>query len=166
MDLTPATDQTLGLAQVLKTQGFDLVLTVPCSILREWYFQPEGPPTVLLSREEEGVGIAAGALAAGNKPLLMIQNSGLGNCINALASLAVAYAIPMLVAVSMRGDEVDENPAQRPMGLATTALISAIGSQFTTIEDHQDTSKIIQEGLDIAQHQNRPYFVLLPRRAP
>lgn len=161
-----ATDQTLGLAEVLKAQGFDLVLTVPCSILRQWYFQPAGPPTVLLSREEEGVGIAAGALAAGKKPLLMIQNSGLGNCINALASLAIAYAIPMLVAVSLRGDEVDENPAQRPMGLATTALISAIGSRFETIDDHKDTSEIFQKGLDMAQREHRPYFVLLPRYAP
>jgi sulfopyruvate decarboxylase subunit alpha len=163
--MNPPHDDTLGLASVLTDRGFDLVLTVPCSILREWYYEPAGPQTIYLSREEEGVGIAAGTLAAGRRPLLMIQNSGMGNCVNALASLAVAYEIPLVIAVSLRGDDVDENPAQFPMGAATEGVITALGCEYTVASSVADLAQTFDDGLQRAQQRRRPHFILLPRRS-
>src|SRR5512134_610789 len=60
--------------------------------------------TTIATREEEAFGIAAGLYMGGARPTVMLQSSGLGNSINAVASLLVPYRIPALVIVSMRGD--------------------------------------------------------------
>lgn len=156
----------LGLETAAKAAGFDHVLTVPCSILQQWYDPAaEGSPkTVYLSREEEGVGLATGLYAAGRRPLLMIQNSGLGNCMNALCSLAVAYGVPLVVAVSLRGDELDDNPVQVPIGNATEHLIRAIGCEFTTLTKAEEAEPALTAMRMKAESEGRPHFVLLPRR--
>ena len=63
---------------------------------------------------------------------MIIQNSGLGNCINAFASLCNPYKIGFLVIVSMRGDELEDNPVQIPMGNATKTLISSLDCEYYT----------------------------------
>ncbi|MDX6573674.1 MAG: hypothetical protein QOC86_2830 [Gaiellales bacterium] len=80
-----------------------------------------------LSREEECVGFACGYSAAGKRPAVLMQCSGLGNALNALGSFAIPYAIGIPLVLSMRGTLGEENPSQVPMGRATVALLAALG---------------------------------------
>ena len=156
---------TLELAAAAERAGFDHILTVPCTILNEWFEPSPRIATVYLSREEEGVGLAAGLLAAGRQPLLLIQNSGLGNCINALCSLCIAYQVPLVVAVSLRGDPVDDNPAQLPMGEATVPLITALACDYQKVNARDQLDSALLSARNAAVQQRQPHFVLLPRRA-
>jgi len=86
-------------------------------------------PVRTLTREEECVGYACGFSAAGGRPAVLMQCSGLGNALNALGSFAIPYAIGIPLVLSMRGTLGEENPSQVPMGRATTALLAALGIQ-------------------------------------
>src|SRR5262245_32615029 len=89
----------------------------------------EGDPEVvsnLLTTEEEGIAIAAGAWLGDLRSILLLQSSGVGNCINMLA-LATVSRFPLLLLVSMRGEWAEFNPWQVPMGLATEPALNAIG---------------------------------------
>ena len=77
------------------------------------------------TREEEAVGICAGAAFAGRRGVLLTQNSGLGNSINALLSLIRFYNLPLLLLVSQRGGHGEKISAQLPMGRATRPLLEA-----------------------------------------
>jgi sulfopyruvate decarboxylase subunit alpha len=77
------------------------------------------------TREEEAVGICAGAAFAGRRGVLLTQNSGLGNSVNALLSLIRFYDLPLLLLVSQRGGPGERISAQVPMGRATRPLLEA-----------------------------------------
>jgi len=81
---------------------------------------------IALTTEEEGVGIAAGADLGGQRFVLLMQSSGVGNCINFL-SLMKGGKFPLLTLVSMRGDYGEGNPWQFPMGQATETVLDAMG---------------------------------------
>ena len=81
---------------------------------------------VVLSTEEEGIGLAAGAWLGGARSALLMQSSGVGNCINALGMVRECR-FPLLLLVTMRGEFGEFNPWQVPMGQATAAALSAMG---------------------------------------
>ena len=81
---------------------------------------------VVLSTEEEGIGLAAGAWLGGVRGALLMQSSGVGNCINALGMLRECR-LPLLMLVTMRGQRGEFNPWQVPMGQATPAVLEAMG---------------------------------------
>jgi sulfopyruvate decarboxylase alpha subunit len=81
---------------------------------------------VLLSTEEEGVAMCAGADLVGARAVLCMQSSGVGNCPNML-SLVTGGRFPMLMIVSMRGDYGEMNPWQYPMGQAVEPVLKAMG---------------------------------------
>lgn len=89
---------------------------------------------VLATREEEAFGVAAGLYLGGRKPAVLLQSSGLGNSLNALTSLLIPYEIPVLMIVSMRGDEGEWNSAQMPLGRVVRAILDAIGVEHVTVE--------------------------------
>lgn len=82
--------------------------------------------SVLLTTEEEGIAICAGADLVGERAVLCMQSSGVGNCPNFL-SLVKGGRFPLLMIVSMRGDFGEMNPWQYPMGQAVRALLAAMG---------------------------------------
>src|SRR5471030_904584 len=81
---------------------------------------------VRLTTEEEGVALLAGAWLGGEKGVLLMQSSGVGNCINML-SLPLSTGFPLLMLVTMRGDHGEFNAAQIPMGNSTQAVLEATG---------------------------------------
>lgn len=83
--------------------------------------------TVLLSSEEEGIGLAAGAWLGGEKAALLMQSSGVGNCMNAL-SLIRTCRFPWLAIVTMRGEWREFNPWQLPMGQNAGAYLERAGA--------------------------------------
>lgn len=116
--------------QGLLEGGVDFVASVPCiklGPLLEMVSEDDRFTHVPVTREEEGVGVCAGAFMGGKRPALLMQNSGLGNCINALASLDLLYGIPLLMVMSHRGTAGEKISAQVPMGQATPPLLDALG---------------------------------------
>ncbi len=113
----------------LKRAGIDFAASVPCINLQQLLTLVEEDPDIIhvpVSREEEGVGLCAGAWMAGRWPAMLMQNSGLGNCINALASLDILYGIPLLMIISHRGGKGEPIVGQVPMGRLTVPLLDAM----------------------------------------
>ncbi len=81
---------------------------------------------VVLSTEEEGIGLAAGAWLGGVRGALLMQSSGVGNCINALG-MTRECRFPLLMLITMRGQKGEFNPWQVPMGQATPTVLEAMG---------------------------------------
>jgi sulfopyruvate decarboxylase subunit alpha len=115
---------------------------------------------VPVTREEEGVGIAAGAALAGKRPLLLMQNSGLGNCVNALASLTGLYGLPLFLLMSHRGGERELICAQKPMGQAAPRVLDALGIPYDVIATLDDLARI-ENALHATYAENRVRAALL-----
>jgi sulfopyruvate decarboxylase subunit alpha len=122
-------DPSLAIFSGLKRAGVDFAASVPCINLGRLLDLVSSDPEILhlpVTREEEGVGVAAGAWMGGKRPAILMQNSGLGNMINALASLNLLYGLPLLMIISHRGLEGENIAAQVPMGRLTPKLLEAM----------------------------------------
>ena len=120
--------------------------------------------TTIATREEEAFGIAAGLYLGGARPTVMLQSSGLGNSLNALASLLLPYQIPALVLISMRGDAGEWNAAQVPMGRAVGPICHALGLPVSTAETPETTAATVQLAGQTAFSTRLPGVCQLPRR--
>ena len=88
---------------IMKKEGIDLAATLPCDRIKNLLpLVSDNFQELRLTREENGVGICAGAYLAGGRPMMLIQSTGLGNMINALESLNVICKIPLPVLTSWR----------------------------------------------------------------
>jgi sulfopyruvate decarboxylase subunit alpha len=120
---------SLAVYRGLKRSGISFAASVPCVNLQELLTLVGDDADIIhvpVTREEEGVGICAGAWIGGRRPALLMQNSGLGNCINALASLDMLYGIPLLMIISHRGGRGESMVGQVPMGRLTVPLLDAL----------------------------------------
>jgi sulfopyruvate decarboxylase subunit alpha len=147
----------------LKHAGIDFVTSVPCVNLGPLMKLVSSDPCILhlpVTREEEGVGVCAGAWMGGKKPALMMQNSGLGNSINALASLDLLYGVPLLMVISHRGTFGEKISAQVPMGMLTEPLLSAMGIPFIKPRPEGAESAVV-DAWRAAEVKGTPVAVLL-----
>ena len=138
-------DINLKLYEMLKNSGIDLILSLPCIMLKDLIQILEDKNEIQhisITREEEGVGIAAGAYLAGRTPALLIQNSGIGNSINAIKSLLELYEIPIIFIMSHRGDKGENIIAQIPMGHYTPQLLKSLPMRKIFIKSANDIKKI------------------------
>ncbi len=119
-----------GFVAEMEAQGFDLYTSVPCSLFKPVvnYLIDNRPGTyVPLNNEGEAVAYACGAQLAGMQPVVMFQNSGLGNAVNPLTSLAQPFQIPLLVVVTWRGQPgIGDEPQHEIMGTATRTMLEAM----------------------------------------
>lgn len=124
----------------MQAASVDLVLSLPCNMLTGVLDEIDRRDILRIAvcREEEGVGIAAGAALAGKKPILVMQNSGLGNCINALASLTGLYRLPLFLLMSHRGGPGEPIAAQIPMGQAVPGLLDSLNIPHIRVEKPAD----------------------------
>jgi len=118
---------------------------------------------VVLTTEEEGVGLVAGATLGGQRAALLMQSSGVGNCIN-MFSLAKNCGFPCLVLVTMRGEFAEFNPWQVPMGSITEASLKLCGFLTYRIEVPDEVDDIVGAGCDMAFNGNLPVAILLSQR--
>ena len=149
--------------QGLKECGIGLVVSVPCINLRELLELIRADPGIehlAVTREEEGIGICAGAHLGGVRAAILMQNSGLGNSINALASLDLLYGIPLLMIISHRGVEGEQVSAQVPMGELTAPLLETMGVPRYVPKEGEARQSVIMAWRD-AEGQGRPAAVLL-----
>src|SRR3954452_15063603 len=122
----------------LVSGGATFYASVPCNTFTGLLRVLDQDPRVQhvpVTREEEGLGLCAGAALAGRLPVLVMQNSGLGNCLNAILSCNQFYALPLVLLTSYRGGPDETIDAQRPMGGAMRALLSAIAVDHLEFED-------------------------------
>lgn len=121
---------------IMKKTGIDLAATLPCDRIKNLLpLVSENFPEIRLTREENGVGICAGAYLAGGRPMMLIQSTGLGNMINALESLNVICKIPLPVLTSWRGVYGEAIEAQVPLGVHLPAILEGAGLEYTVIHE-------------------------------
>jgi sulfopyruvate decarboxylase subunit alpha len=154
---------SLAVYQGMLRSGINFATSVPCVNLQELLALVSGDPYIIhlpVTREEEGVGICAGAWMAGRRPALLMQNSGLGNSINALASLNMLYGIPLLMIISHRGGVGEPVIGQVPMGRLTVPLLDAMA--ISHFEPQQgEAEETVEEAWSLAVAGCCPVAVLL-----
>jgi sulfopyruvate decarboxylase alpha subunit len=118
---------------------------------------------VMLTTEEEGIGMLAGAWLGGERGVLLMQSSGVGNCINML-SLATVCRFPLLMLVTMRGEWGEFNPWQIPMGQGTGPILEEAGVLVHRIDRAEDAAETVQAAARIAFNSDRAAAVLIAQR--
>jgi len=152
--------------EILKRNNIDVVTTLPCEklcLLLKLAAHDQALCHVGLNREENGVGISAGAFLAGGKPLMLIQSTGLGTMINALMSLTVTYGLPLPIIASWRGVYEENIEAQIPFGKALPKVLDALELKYTVIEDASQIG-LVEEVIQDAFDNERPHIALISPR--
>ena len=136
----------------LSALGVDIVASLPCDRTRDLCaLLPERLPVVDLTREEDGVGISAGLVLGGRRPVLHMQSSGLGNSLNAVLSLTATFALPLPILASWRGVYHEAIPAQVPFNRAVPEVLAALGIPYTIIrgpEDEELIDRVVSDAYD------------------
>ena len=152
--------------RVLKDAGIKQVAMVPDAghsrLIRSFEADPD-TRVVTLTTEEEGVAMLAGAWLGGERGVLLLQSSGVGNCINML-SLPVICHMPLLMIVTMRGDWGEFNPWQIPMGQGTQAVLEAMGVIVTRADEPHLVAPTVLGAANLAFNTWRPAAVLIGQR--
>ncbi len=118
---------------------------------------------VPLTSEEEGVALAAGAWLGGERAALLMQSSGVGNCVNML-SLTKNCRFPLVMLVTMRGEWAEFNPWQVPMGAKTQAALELMDVLVYRVEREEDAAETVAAAFDIAFNGDVAAAVLLSQR--
>ena len=118
---------------------------------------------VSLTTEEEGVALLAGAWAGGQRGVLLMQSSGVGNCINML-SLTQILRFPFLTLVTMRGEWGEFNPWQVPMGSTTADVFELCGVRVLRASTADEVREVVEAGAGQAYNACTPTAVLLSQR--
>jgi sulfopyruvate decarboxylase alpha subunit len=150
----------------LKTSRVSIVGYVPdaghAHLIQAAHTDPDIRAVVLTS-EEEGIALAAGAWLGGRRAALLMQSSGVGNCINML-SLPVACRMPFLTLVTRRGEWAELNPWQVPMGSATPHVLSNAGVHVRRADHAHDVADIVAASATLAFESHLPVAVLFSQR--
>ena len=118
---------------------------------------------VVLTTEEEGIAYLAGAWLGGERGALLMQSSGVGNCINTLALQACAR-FPLLMVVTMRGDWAEFNGWQNPMGQATEPALKLMGVLTWRADRAEDVEPLLHGAATMAFDGDAACAVLLGQR--
>jgi sulfopyruvate decarboxylase alpha subunit len=136
------------LLKSLRANDVDLAIYVPDEVLTpliDGAEQDSEMEAFAASREEEAIGIAAGAALGGRRSVVLMQSSGYGNSVNALASLAVPYQLPVLMIIGERGVLGEFNPVQVPISRAIRPSLDALGIPHRTLEREDEVELIAQK---------------------
>jgi len=167
MSVSSTPEWARGVSEGLAAAGCREIVYVPDNplshILRALGEAHRDTRATLATREEEAFGIAAGLYLGGARPAVMLQSSGLGNSLNAIGSLLLPYEIPVLMIVSMRGEEGEWNAAQSPMGQAVRPILDAFGLPHVVVADARSAAAAVRQSADRAFASRRPVACLLPR---
>jgi sulfopyruvate decarboxylase alpha subunit len=118
---------------------------------------------VVMTTEEEGIPLCAGAWLGGMRSILLMQSSGVGNCVNML-SLQRTARFPMVIIVTMRGEYAEFNPWQVPMGSTTRAVLELCDFKVERVEDESSAAETVQAAIDFAYNSNVGVAVLLSQK--
>ena len=150
----------------LKAAGVRLMSALPETWLVHLIRMAEEDPEVQLIRlakEEEGVGISAGAHLAGVKSAMLMQNHGFLASVNGIVSCAQLYRIPLLMLISHRGEFGERDPWQTEGGGVTTHVLDALRIPHALLDSPDHVAKRIQKAHTLASSASRPVALLLTR---
>ncbi|AMK15438.1 sulfopyruvate decarboxylase subunit alpha [Methanobrevibacter olleyae] len=157
-------DTSESIYKGLKDAGIDFIVSVPCANLSKLLNKidnDENIKHVPVNREEEGIGICAGAYLGGAKTAILMQNSGLGNSINALKSLTELYEFPLIMIISHRGTEGESICGQIPMGKSTTKLLDGMEYPYFKINNKNDTYNLVKKSWNLSCKKKKPISILI-----
>jgi phosphonopyruvate decarboxylase len=151
-------------AALLEDRGFDFFAGLPCSLIADVIAALERHPRLpylAAVREDVAVGVAGGAWLGGRRPAVLMQNSGLGTSLNALASLSLMYGFPALLLVTWRGWRGEDAPEHLLMGEISPRLLELLG-----IPHRVPSAASLAADVDWARREmdarNRPVALLVP----
>ncbi len=152
------------IVSLLKANDICSISFVPDSVIGRILKAAQKDPCfhlTTLAREEEGIGIITGEYLGGRYGTLMMQSSGLGNCINALASLAIPYQIPVVMFISQRGELGEFNACHTVMGKAIRKILDALGIQHYTLDREDTLETTVNGAIKTAYASEQPAALLL-----
>jgi len=159
-------DWRQGIFAALKRSGVEVVAHVPdaghASLIEACQADPDMTVCVLTT-EEEGVGLLAGADLGGRRGVLLMQSSGVGNCPNSFALLRCC-GFPFLTLITMRGEWGEFNPWQVPMGQAVPGTLALSEFLQYRVDRPEDTGPTVEAAAHIAFDCDRSAAVLLSQR--
>ncbi|MFZ9678941.1 MAG: thiamine pyrophosphate-binding protein [Quisquiliibacterium sp.] len=152
--------------KTFKRKGINQVFYVPDAghkRLIELAHADKSMTTYPLTTEEEGIAAACGAWLGGHRSVLLMQSSGVGNCIN-MMSLIENCRIPLLILVTMRGEYGEFNPWQVPMSRATQGSMELMGMTVRRVEDSSRVVDDVDAAIDDAFVAEQPIALLFAQR--
>lgn len=152
----------------LKQSKFDFFAGVPCSFLKsliDCVISDKSIQYVMAPNEGDAIAIATGAYLAGKSAVVLSQNSGLGNMINPLSSLAYIFKIPLLLLISLRGEKGLKDAPQHALdGEITCDLFNTLRIPYQTLPlEFVKAKKAVNEGLKIMKKTNLPYAFIVKK---
>ena len=151
---------------ILKKGGVSQIAHVPDAghsyAIREAHEDP-AIKDIVLTTEEEGVAVVSGAWLGGQRAALLMQSSGVGNCVN-MFSLLTNCQFPFLTLVTMRGEYAEFNPWQCAMGRATQAAFELMGITVMRVDEPEMVEEVVSTALDSVFEANERVAVLLGQR--
>jgi sulfopyruvate decarboxylase subunit alpha len=151
----------------LKKCGINLVSAMPETWLVPLIrmIEDDREMTLLrLAREEEGVGISAGAHLAGVRSAILLQNHGLLASINGLVSLALLYKIPLLLLVSYRGYFGDKDPWQTQGGIVTEPVLRSLSIPYEVVNEPNQVDRSMRDAITWTGSSLHPMALLFTRK--
>jgi sulfopyruvate decarboxylase TPP-binding subunit len=158
-----------SIIQQIKASGIEFVISVPDITTSEGLLRPlaklQSPRLIRICKEDEGVGICAGLAHTGKRALLLIQQTGMLDSINAIRGVAVDYSLPVCMMVGLLEKEPGVPPRQsKRYGVRIVEpILDAMGIKYHEIEQQDDVVKI-RPAIDEAYAQSKPVVVLIGQR--
>ncbi len=152
--------------EVLRADGIRQLCYVPDAGLSGLIGRAQADPemvTTVLTSEQEGVGLVCGAWLGGQRAVLLMQSSGVGNCVN-LFSLLGNCRFPFLTIVTMRGEWGEFNPWQVPMGRATRPVFELMGIQCHAVAEPDQLAEAVEAAAHMAFSADQAAAVLIGQR--
>jgi phosphonopyruvate decarboxylase len=147
----------------LRESGVDFFCGVPCSLLKGLVAELEKDSAyVSATREDSALGIAAGAFFGGKHPMVLMQNSGLGVSVNAIASLHWLYELPVLLVISWRGEDRTDAPEHWMMGEIMSPLLDLMEVQRRIVAPDQPMSAHVAWARAELDRTRRPVALIVP----
>jgi sulfopyruvate decarboxylase subunit alpha len=149
----------------LQQKDFSFFTGVPCSLLSGLISSLDKSPDVEYMpavREDAAVGVCAGMYMAGKLPVLLMQNSGLGYCLNAFTSLNLIYNIPTLVIMSWRGFQGKDAPEHIIMGEVSEQLLQTAGMEYSVLTD-DNVDEVLTTACNKIKNEALPYTLLVKK---
>ncbi len=163
---SPASSWPDEIHRILAQNGVRQVAYVPDSghaRLIELVRADRAMQAVPLTTEEEGVALAVGAWLGGSRSVLLMQSSGVGNCINMLGTI-IECRVPLLMLVTMRGHWGEFNPWQVPMSQGTAPALAAMGVAIQSVERAAEVGETVSAATRLAFNTFRAVAVLISQR--
>jgi sulfopyruvate decarboxylase alpha subunit len=166
---TPAVavdDWSADVFREIKARDIRTVCTVPdggLTRLLRMIGEDKDLRLVTLTTEEEGIGVTTGLWAGGQRSMVAMQSSGVGNCINALG-LPTAMRAPCLMLVTMRGQWGEFNPWQVPMGQAVRPALESVGVKVFPVDKPAEVGETFAAAADLAFNGSFSAAVLISQR--